>query len=167
MRNTSLWRKNKILLFVLIGFIIVCSFSIVVVKNVSQQISVSYSQQQPGRLAIKFSDLIMNNNRLAARLAANDLEPQIVSWIDSHEVAQCRLSLEHFGEYYSSAYPVSISNNELRAYNVRIPRYCANSDKWLCFKIDNIVLEKEGNKWVVLQLGDIREEYTLLCHTEE
>lgn len=144
-------KKCKTILLVITLVIIVCSAFVL-------YLLAKDNRGNPGNVAMMFVKAMSKNDQeLAKSLVAPEAWEEIDVWVEKHQVFNC-------ASWGVDA--VGFNNPETDTpWNVIATTYCNDDDKFYCFGIADIVVEKLEEGWIITKWGNICEinNYCLEC----
>ena len=131
------------------GVIVVCWLSFTIIFTVLPYIN----QSDYSYVGNNFAEALrQNNSRLAHRLSVPSQWERIDEWIEKHESLECPFSWDP--DAYMSGSVAGASGEDLA--HVAYFEICFVRQNYE-FKIDEIVLQRQNNRWLVVDWSEVQE----------
>jgi hypothetical protein len=135
-------------LLIILGVIILCLLLVIILASLAPYVN----QYDYSYVGINFAEALMqNNSRLARRLSIPSQWERIDEWMSEHETFKCPSSW-NFDDINSG----SVSGVDDEGAHVSYYYICW-VDEYYEFEIEEIVLQRQNNRWQVVDWSEVQE----------
>lgn len=139
-----------VLIFVLSGFLVYLIFF----SGAGKIQRATGSNQLTARLF--WNSMRQNDEKILRSIVSSSQWKRIETWLDDHKPTNCHLFSDRFGPTSTGAW----INEKKWIQSTSFNCFTEKDSDIYCFSIDNMVVEKTNNRWIVTDWGDIFDSTT-------